>query len=279
MTRFRVKVLLIVLAGAGLALAPADRPADAPPARPPSLNDLSLQVAALQGLRKFKITPQQKEVLRKLAPETIQKGDRQPPKPNPQVRKALAELRRALVQGATDERIEDLEDQLDTVLDKEKAELDDSVEITEGARRAAPVVLRLLSVGQVVSFLEAYSGEPPDPMEELLGALNRVGSLKDAEWKDLCDELVDEVGWLLGGLDITRTKAIRDQVDQWLKRVRGLEAKEREEKRAELEKAARRFAAQAPPTQILHHITEHALAELLSNPQLPAALDAGSKPK
>src|SRR5437879_4052606 len=92
-----------------------------------SLSNLSLEVAALQTLHRFQMTPQQMEAMRKLAGDTMQKeAGRQAGKGNAKLRQSLTDLREALLRGEQ-ERIDSLEEKLDDLLDAEDADLDDEV--------------------------------------------------------------------------------------------------------------------------------------------------------
>ena len=242
-----------------------------------ALNDLSMEVAALLTLHKFEMTRQQLEVLRKLAPETAPKpADRDPAKANDQCRQVLTDLRAALLEEKRDEdRIGELEEKWEDLRDSDEVDFDDEVDITAAARRRVPDVLRMLSTRQVVAYLSEQEDVLPDPLELLLEALDQVSELSKADWKERCDDIVEEVSWVLGGLDPKASKMVADRVERWLRQVRvSMETGVFPKQRQDFEKSARQFVAQVPPTLVLHNITEHALAELLSNPRLAAALDA-----
>ena len=238
----------------------------------PSLTDLSLEVAALQTLYEFRMTPAQMEALRKLAPKS---SPRDPGKGSDKLRQALTDYRAALLKPDSEDRINQLKESLDALREAEKASLDDDVDITDAARRRTPEVLRSLSVKQVSAYLNEY--DVPDPLERLLEALDKVSTLKDADWRELSEEIVDEVSWLMAGLDVRKGKLVGDKVEQFLAQVRNLKDKDFKSKRPDLERAARLFANQVPPTAVLHNYAERAVAELLSNPQLATALDARLK--
>src|SRR5262249_55497143 len=116
--------------------------------------------------------------------------------------------------------------------------------------------------------------DAPDPVESLLDALDAVRSLKADEWKALRQDLADQVGRLVAGLDADKATAVGDRAVQLLIRVRALKEAEFKEQRAELEKEARQLAGEAGPLDVLRHLAEYALAELLSNPRLGQALTA-----
>jgi hypothetical protein len=266
-----------VLAGLAWPVATPRLLADDPkPEEPTALNDLSMEVAALLALHRFEFTPPQLEALRRIVPETAQKpGGREPGKGSARLRQGLTELRNALLSTKRDEeRINDLEEQLVDLHNAGDTDLDDTIDITEAARRRAPDFLRVLSPRQVTAYLSDLGDALPDPLERLLEALDKAPQLRDPEWKELSEEIADEVSWLLGGLDKKKAGLVRVKVNQWLVGLRSLKEKDLQQKRPELEKAARLFVAQVPPTAVLHNIAEHALAELLSNPRLAAALEA-----
>ena len=225
------------------------------------------------ALEQFEFTPAQLEVLQKLAKATASEIDRdQKGKGSEAFRKALNDLRDVLVQGGTPSTI--LEDRVDTLRDAEDTDVDEDVEITDAARRLAPGLLRQLSVHQVAAYFNNYREEIPEPLDTMLEALAQVQDLKENDWKELRDQTTEEVGWLLGGLDKKKAKLVADKVEDWLNTARKMKADDFSKHREELAQAARQFVGQVPPTVVLHNFAEHGLAELLSNPQLPTALEA-----
>src|SRR5262249_26221363 len=162
----------------------------------PTVNDLSMEVAALQALRSFQLTPDQLKSLRRIAAKTAdqEQAARIAPKASEAYRKALLSLREALIKGDDEARITELQDQLDEICDKEQPILDDGVEVTDEARQQAPVVLRMLFARQVTGYLQTFGGDTPDPLESLLDALDTVRGLKPEEWKNLREEIQDQVG-------------------------------------------------------------------------------------
>jgi hypothetical protein len=238
------------------------------------LSQLSLEVTALQTLHRFQMTEEQMKTLRRLVPESSGKAEtRQAGTGSDALRKTLTDLRTALIKG-DDERIEDLEEDLADLYDKDENELDDDLTISAAARKRAPEALHLMRPAQVAAFLGYAAEEIPDPLEDLLSSLEVAGGLKDAEWKELTEEIVEDLRWQLGGLDPERGRFVAEKVEQFLKKVRSLSPKELERQKPQLEKSARMFVNQIPPTAILHNFAEHKLAELLANPRLAAALDA-----
>ncbi len=248
----------------------------APPAVA-SLNDLSMEVDALLTLQRFGFTATQREALRPLAARTSMKSVPQAEgTADPVFRKVLEDLRSALLQSPVDlERIDDLEETLNELRDG--VERDDAVTITESARQRAPELLRRMSARQMASYLAALD-DVPDPLEELLEALDKAAELNDTDWKEACGKTIVEVSGLLGGLEPKAVRASAQQVLFWLQQVHAARGPNFVKRRPELEAAARRLASQAPPSQVLRHVAERGLAELLSNPRLSAALEAYPRP-
>jgi hypothetical protein len=256
----------------------SDGPRAAPPDNKSSLNDLSLEVAALQGLRLFQMTPAQMKRLRRVAAETVDDtGARQPAVASQDYRRALVDLRNGLAGGADDDRITELQKKLDSLADDETPELDDGIEITDAARQQTPRLLQELSASQVAAYIASYGDDFPDPVEGVVNALRRVRGLKDEEWKQLRGELSEDVGRLVAGLDFERGGKISDQVVQLLIQARALKDDEFKKQKPELEKSARSLVGQTGPFRVIQNTVELSFAELLSNPRLVAAIDARLK--
>jgi hypothetical protein len=242
----------------------------------PSLGDLAVEVEALRGLYYFKFTPAQMEQLAKFAKETNQKPRPRKGKASKEYVQVLTDLRDALADASNEDLIDNLEDQLDQLQAGDKPQLDDGVEITDAARRRVPEVLRMLKAPQVANYISNVADEVPDPLDRLLGGFEKAG-LPENEWKEQSEEIAREVGWLVGGLDKKKAAQIQEQAAGLLARARtarqGGEAELKKEQ-GELEKAAEKIVGDIGPTQVLHHIVEHTLVELLSNPKLPDAIKA-----
>jgi hypothetical protein len=223
----------------------------------------------------LKVTPAQTKVLRPIAKETAAKVKaRGETKASADFRKTLTQLHKALVDADDDESIDELLEKLDDLREAEKPELDDEVEITEEAIEQAPKVLKMLTAKQVAAFVALHADEVVDPTERLLEALVPVRGLADDKYKEFRDELAGEVSGLVAGLDADQDAKVSDEVKQWLVIIRSLTDDEFKAQRADLEKKARAIVGEVGPTDVLRHFLEHTLADLLSNPRLPAALEA-----
>jgi hypothetical protein len=240
------------------------------------LNALNLEVAALQQLHQLDVTPAQLEALAKLAKDAAPKtGERKPAKVSDKYRRTLLQYREALVKGE-DERADDLGEELEDLRYSEAPTLDDAIDTADEARKLAPQALKLLGARQTATYLGLYGDDLPDPVEELLAALEKSHGTDDKEWKELRDATAEDVGWLLAGLDAGEAGKVGDKVTALLDRAHGLKNVEYQAQKADLEKAARELA-DVEPTVVLRHVMQRDLAELLSNPQLTTAIEARLK--
>lgn len=239
--------------------------------------DLALEINVLRTLYYLKATPEQVEAIQKLAKETAGPSKkRKGGKVSDEYQQLLAEVRDALAED-DDELIETLEDKLEELSITESPELDEAVELTDAARKRAPEMLRQLRSHQVAMFLGMHAEQIVDPRERLQEALSKVRRWQLAEWPEQRDALGEEIGILVGGVDRKKWAKARDAVIELLARARTMKADEYEAKRDELGREADRITRQAGPMAVLRNFTEHALAEMLSNPRLDAALKARAK--
>jgi hypothetical protein len=258
-------------------VAPAS--ADEPPKNGQvAVNDLSMEIAALHTLHQLKISPAQLEALRQFAKESAQPaGPRQAAKASEECKRAMTALRNALVDANDDDLIDQLRELLDELRENEKPEFDDGVELTEAARRRAPELLRLFSARQIAFHVATMAEELPDPTERVLEALDKVRGLPAKEWKQLREDVSEEIGRLAAGLDLEKATRIGDKVVQLLIQARALKEDEFKAERPELEKKARELVGDVGPIEVLRHVVQQSLAELLSNPRLMVAIDARLK--
>jgi hypothetical protein len=273
MPRRHFLTALLLAAFLGL---PLGTPADEPPKNAKvSIHALSMEVSALRTLHQFQLTPAQLRSLLKLAPETSQRmGPRPAAQVSDEFRKTLAEVRDALIASPSAERTAQLEDKLDKLFRDEGPDLDDSIEIGESACKRAPEFLRSLSARQLAGYVSLYGDDFPDPHELLLDALEQSRKLPAKKWRALQADVAENVGQLVGGLDLEKAGETSDKVTQWLIQVRALKEEEFKAKREELEKEARQIAGNLGPLEVIRNQAEFHLAELLSNPRLEAAVSA-----
>ncbi|MFL5241162.1 MAG: hypothetical protein ACJ8FY_03560 [Gemmataceae bacterium] len=286
-----LKILLIAmafLAGLGVYWTYVDRSGDAKnesrdkeenaKATSLSLGELALEVQALRMVRTLNFSPDQIKELQELASETAMPARLRKGKSSAELRKVLINLRDALAFDDED-AIDSQSDQLDQLSESEKPELDDAVEATEAARKAVPSVLKHLKVTQFVAYVSLVADQVVDPADEMKERLDKVRMLSLADWKEQRDEIADGVAKLLAGVDAKKVEKTRDQVVALLSRARTLSEEDYQKKLPDLQKEIDDLVQECGPTEIVKHIVELALADLLSNPRLGAALEAHKPPK
>ena len=231
---------------------------------------LSLEVVALQTLNRLDLSTPQLEALLRLA-----KGTAGTPrstgamKVTPAFLKTLKALRSALLDD-DDDRIGDLKEKLGDLLDKDKIQLDDRVPISDAARRSAAQVIRLMQPGQVLAYLQVIDDEEVNLFEILDEAIEAGKGAEAGRWKALRDQAAGEAAWLIVGSDEAKsrvaTKFLASLLDQHHNAKPGKNAF------ADLEKQVQQLTAHLDPFEILRHVMEREMAELLSNPRLPLAI-------
>jgi hypothetical protein len=239
--------------------------------RSAQLNNVSLEIAALQVLHELELSPAQLTAWTKLAREAAPKGEkREPAKTSAGFAKALTALHEAYSKG-DDAKIGEAREKLDALLEKEQPELDNSIQLTEAARDKAAEALKLLNVRQAGTFLSTL--ELTDPAELLAAALEQVRSLKGKERDDEIATVADEAAWLLDGMDGEEGEKIKDKVTAMLKRAAAIKSNgDFAKQKKSLEETIKGIIGDVDNTDVLGHILEHGVAELLSNPRLEAAL-------
>jgi hypothetical protein len=239
------------------------------------INDLHLEVVALQALAELQLTRAQLKALAEVAEKTAMKpGPRKEVKVTAKYRRTLASLRDALAAG-DDELTEEHTEALEALREKEAPEFDE-IEITDAARKEAPGMLKRLNARQIVGYI---SGEAafPDPGESLREGLAQSRELSGKNWRELRDDAVEKVSSLVAGLDSKAEQKVRARALALLNKAHRLTEQEYTAQKADLEKEAMEIAGKVDAFQVVRHYMERAIAELLSNPRLGAALAARRK--
>jgi molecular chaperone DnaK (HSP70) len=207
---------------------------------------------------------------------------------------ALQEFQAAVLDGQDAERIDSLRNQIAELADDDAVYLDDDIHITVAARGKAPAVLQRLTASQIAAYLAAHADEVGDPVEMMMSSLTELRELSASEAPDagsakkaggeksdsagetasLIEDTAADVGYLVAGLDEAKAKELADKVAKWLKTNADAKEEEFSAKRKGLEESAKSLASNIHPMRVLNNWLEHQLATLVSNPQLPQAIDA-----
>jgi len=248
----------------------AQKDAAAPPKEPkPAVADanlLSMEVKALRILRGLEATQHQLNEIVRTAKTTVgNPGNREPAKASDAYVELLGQMRHALVTNDED-KVEKLRTQFDDLEAKNPPDLDDEVEITDGAEIEAVRLLNIFSPQQIVAYALSLEDDFPDPVQLILEGLEEGRSLKKEEWETARTKIADEVGWLVYGAQGEKATKLEEQV------VKYLDQKHAEEGKAgNREAEIRKLLGSPGPVVVLKNVMEHNLAELLSNPQVVRA--------
>ena len=234
------------------------------------VNNINLEVVALEAMDQLKLTRPQLEHLAKLAATLNGKPAARRIQVSAEYLKALQDLRTALIED-NGVRIADRTETLEELRDKENPEFEE-VEISAAARRHTAELLHALSARQVMGFLADFAEEFPDPRDKIEEAFDEIRQAK--KWEELRDEVAGQVGWLVGGLDTAVESKVRQHVAELLNRVHKMNDEEYKNQQAELERQIESIVGKVGPTEVIRHFIERSLAELLSNPRLSEAVAA-----
>jgi hypothetical protein len=245
---------------------------DRPPAKkeakphPTDANLLSLELKALRILRDLEATPHQLSEIARAAKTTAGSvGKREPAKASEAYLDALQQMRHAML-AKDEDGTEKLRTRIDEIEGKEPPDLDDEVEITDGAEIEAVRLLSILSPRQVIAYAQGLDEDFPDPVQLVVDGLEEGRSLKDDEWQNARNKVAEEVGWLVCGFEGEKASKMADQVSAYLDQKHSGEAKSGN-RAAEI----RTLIGRPGPVVLLKNVMEHTLAELLSNPQVERA--------
>jgi hypothetical protein len=228
-------------------------------------NLLSMEVKALRILRALEARPHQLTEIARAAKKTAgAPGQREPAKVSDPYVEAMGEMRRALIANDA-EKIEQLRTRFDELEDKSPPDLDDQIEITDGAEIEAARLLNIFSPQQVVSYAQSLEDDFPEPVQLILEGLKEGRSLQNAEWETARNKLTDEVGWLVCGSQGEKATKLEEQVSAFLDKKHGQAGA------VVREAEVRQLVGTPGPVVILKNIMEHTLAELLANPQVERA--------
>ena len=264
------------------------------PALPDDLNLASLRVKALDLLYELDLSNEQLKELRVAASGTGSTQHRAAAKESEKLATKLREFQGAVLEKKEGSQIDTMRNAIADLADS--VQLDDGVQITAAARTKAANVVKQLRASQVAAFLAAHADEVGDPVEMMIGATEQLRESRanaadatDAAAKAAADDkssdaasetagLVQEtstdVGELVAGLDDAKAKSLAADVAKWINAKSSLKEDQFAAKRKTLEDDARGVVGNIHPMRVLNNWLEQQMASLLSNPQLPGAIDA-----
>lgn len=273
-------VLAILTLASAFTRAPS-KPVDTPPKRPePGIHRLTQEIYALRTLYQLRINTAQLKALEKLAPDTMAKERiHKKTKVSDDYRTIMNDLRKALVEADSDDRINELEEKLADLHESEAPEPDDTFDVTEAARACVPEFYKLLKPYQLTLYFASQIEETLDPLDEVVAALEDIREYKDEDWKEHRDELAEEMAWMICGLDQTKAEKVNKEIADLLTQARGLKEMDFKQKKPTLEKKAHKIIGKLDPSDVLRNHLQRTLADLLSNPRLDEVVKARLEPE
>jgi hypothetical protein len=94
------------------------------------------------------------------------------------------------------------------------------------------------------------------------------------QWKEIRTAVANDVAWSVAGLDLKEQAKVRDEALKLLDRAYGLSNEELLKQQAELRPAITKITGKASPLDVIKHVLEQDLAEMLSSPRLLPAVEA-----
>jgi hypothetical protein len=231
-------------------------------------------VTALQTLYLLDPSPAQLRALRMMAPETVGKPSLSSlPEVSADMRVALANLKKALLNAQSPEQINKLGLRLQELRSAPGGDVDDEIELTDEAIDRAGEAIRLFTPRQTAAYLGAIADDMPDPIAKLSEAIHQVRSLPADQVADYRADVSQEIGESLCGFDSERAANATNQVTQLLIVVASYKSEEFKKHRADIDARAQKIIGPFTPADVLKNVMDHVGAELLSNPELPGAID------
>lgn len=266
-----VRVLVVVCA-----MLFADQ-AQAQPSFPSDLNQASLRVQAMDTIYEFDLSSDQLKDFRIAANGSASQQQRTPAKGTPKLIQALREFSNALAEGKDDNRISSARVAMMQLLDDDNVHLDDEVSVSAASRSKAARMAAQLKASQIAAFLASHADEITDPVELMMSTIEELKEIKNGEGKPedapgIIQDNAQTVAMLVAGTDEAKAKPLVDQVSQWMKSKSESSSDSPAEKRA-LEDSAKKIVGDVAAMKVLSNWLEYTVARLLSNPQLPSAIE------
>ncbi|HEX4125325.1 MAG TPA: hypothetical protein VHY37_11410 [Tepidisphaeraceae bacterium] len=237
--------------------------------------NVELQVAALNALHDLSLTPEQLRTLRGLvAPVADPTASEPAAKGSDAYQAALKSLRDAIIAGDA-QKAADAEQKVDQLRADEHLDVVTTVPITDSARQKSADALKLLTASQIAGYLGDRGDEVPDAAQTIDDAMDDSRGKSDADYAAIRDEAADQVALLMCGLDKTKeSDQVRQQVDDLLERAHQLTDAKYKKQHGELDTQARKLVGDLDAFAALRNWMQREMADLLSNPELPAMIDA-----
>jgi hypothetical protein len=235
-------------------------------------NKLSQRISALQTLYQLQATREQLEALRKIGTETAAPASEQKPVQIKQdLKRVMQDFHAALVAANNSDKIEAVEEKYDGLLESERVDFDDSYDITGAASEKAEQFCRSLTITQVVSLVSANQEDIRDPRAALMDTLTEGRNKTGNDWNELRDSAADDAATLIAG--DKATDALTDKYKHWLDEAHSLDDAAFKQRFSDPLQAAEKITGSVVWPDVLRNWVQASVADLLSNPELSAALN------
>jgi hypothetical protein len=270
-------ILALTVATQSIAAPKKNSPHPRPSSADNAPNQMSERISALLTLHQLQVTREQLEVLQKIAPKTAAPvGEQKPLRIKQDLKHLMQEFHDALVAANNSDKIESLEEKYDGLVESEKVEFDDAYDTTEAASEKAEEFARSLTAAQVVSLISANQDDIKDPRVVLVETLSAGRTKTGADWEELRDTAADDVATLVAGSKAT--DALTEKYQHWLDEWHKINAHKIDDAMfahqfSDLMQAASKIVGPVAWHDVLQNWVESSIADLLSNPELSAAVN------
>jgi hypothetical protein len=259
---------------AARAQAPGEKVIAAPPT---DVNALSMEVAVLRTLYLIKAAPHHLERIKRDCKDCPMKPrKREAADVTPEYKKTLIDLRTALI-AADDDKVNDLSDRLEELAADDEPDVDDAVEITDESRKVAPKLLNAFDANLIVGYLASYGKDFPVPFRMMNKAMRTDGKGRKPsaeQWKEIRTAVANDVAWSVAGLDLKEQAKVRDDALKLLDKAYALSNEDLAKQGPELRSGISKITSKAGTLDVIKHVIEQDLAEMISNPRLLPAVEA-----
>ncbi|MFO0866429.1 MAG: hypothetical protein U0744_17585 [Gemmataceae bacterium] len=237
------------------------------------LTDLRAETDVLQLMYDLGLTVPQLKRLQEAAKRTAGKfRSTSPSRSSKEYVEKLTELRDALSDPQDADGIEDLLEDVANLAEENAPELNTRFDLTKESRNEAKMILKSLSPRQIAGYLALVKDDLLDPRETLIESLASVRQLQGEDWKNRREEMAGDVAGAAAGIDEKMEARMKSRVLALLVKSHDLSEDDFAKQRDALEKEARDLFGSLTGMDVLRNEAEYALAKLLSNPKLTAAL-------
>ena len=270
-------LMLTVLMGSTVLLGKPKKavPKPAPGDWPTNLNLASMRVHAVDVIYQLDLTKEQIKALADASEGAADEHSRTTAVGNPKLVTAFEDFYHAQLSQKDDEALAKMRNQLAELVTDDQVVLDDEVRLTTKAWDRVGQFSRQLTAGQIAAYLAFHADEIADPAEKMVGLLTDLhDTTNPTEIENQVDETTRVIGREVAGKDEVKAAQVTQRVADWIKDHKTISADDLVNTHAELEASARKVVGDVPPMELLGHWVDGELAELMSNPQLPEAIEA-----